>query len=124
MIYGVQTLFGTINVVLFNNYKKYCKFLAKYGKSAQALDYYADGETECWADEDNNVWCVVLTIPSDKTNSHNALLCHEAVHCAQFIFENFGEDNPGCEEEAYLVQAIAQSLFMGDDDLRKKKPSN
>jgi len=39
------------------------------------------------------------------------LLVHEAVHCKQHVFANMGEDHPGVEQEAYLVQHIAQTFF-------------
>lgn len=121
MIYGIQTIFGTINISLFTDYKKYSKFLTKRGKSSQTLDYYADGQAKCWVDDGNNVWCIVLTIPSKKTSSYYALLVHEAVHCAQFIFENIGENDPASEEQAYMIQAISQGLFVCDADNRKTK---
>ena len=39
------------------------------------------------------------------------LLVHEAVHCKQHVFESIGEDRPGVEQEAYLVQHIAQTFM-------------
>jgi hypothetical protein len=40
-----------------------------------------------------------------------ALLVHEATHVKQRIFQSMGEDAPGWEVEAYLVQHIAQSFM-------------
>lgn len=37
-----------------------------------------------------------------------SLLAHEAVHAAQFTFEEMQEDGPGTEVEAYAVQWFAQ----------------
>lgn len=39
------------------------------------------------------------------------LLVHEAVHVWQHYVNNIGEENPGWEQEAYAVQAIAQELM-------------
>lgn len=33
-------------------------------------------------------------------------LAHEAVHAMRWIFENVGENRPGTETEAYLVEHI------------------
>lgn len=55
-------------------------------------------------------------------NQIPALLAHEAVHASDYIFENIGEDKPGMEIRAYLVQYIVQqSLYALDDFLKRKK---
>jgi len=40
-----------------------------------------------------------------------ALVAHEAVHVAQYLWEAIGEDTPGREAEAYFVQAIVQEIL-------------
>lgn len=39
------------------------------------------------------------------------MLVHEAVHVWQWYVEAMGERNPGSEQEAYAIQAIAQELM-------------
>jgi len=58
--------------------------------------------------------CCIITY--DKTRNISkpqvaALLAHEAVHCAQKLWERIGEHRPGDEAEAYLVQAITQGCL-------------
>jgi len=38
------------------------------------------------------------------------LLAHEATHVAQFYFDTIGEDKPGAEHQAYLIQFITAGL--------------
>lgn len=40
-----------------------------------------------------------------------ALIAHEAVHVAQFLWEAIGEEKPGNEAEAYFVQSIVQEVL-------------
>lgn len=40
-----------------------------------------------------------------------AMLAHEAVHVAQFLWDDIGEDQPGRETEAYFVQSIVQEIL-------------
>lgn len=39
------------------------------------------------------------------------LAAHEASHAADFIFETMGEDSPGEETKAYLIQYITQATL-------------
>lgn len=41
-----------------------------------------------------------------------ALLVHEAVHIAQFVFDDVGELEPSRELQAYTIQDITRALFM------------
>lgn len=47
------------------------------------------------------------------------LLVHEAVHVWQVYAERLGETNPGMEQEAYAIQAIAQELMQSFADQTK-----
>lgn len=45
------------------------------------------------------------------------LIAHEAAHAARFIFEHIGENTPGMETEAYIVQAIVGDSLMALYDM-------
>jgi len=47
----------------------------------------------------------------DLEGETESILTHEAVHVKQFLFESIGEDHPGVETEAYLVQYLANYLI-------------
>lgn len=58
------------------------------------------------------VTIVALGDTSDRTPIEVAgLLVHEAVHAWQEYCDNIGERQPGREQEAYAIQAIAQELM-------------
>lgn len=40
-----------------------------------------------------------------------SMVAHEAVHVAQWLWEQIGEDQPGHEAEAYFVQWIVRSVL-------------
>lgn len=73
------------------------------GANATMHTFELDGKTSC-------VVCI------DGTDEWNAievagLLIHEAVHVWQQYCEDIAERNPGIEQEAYGIQAIAQELL-------------
>lgn len=65
---------------------------------------------------ENSAGQLVVIVALGDTTGRNAveiagLLVHEAVHAWQQYCEGIGETNPGDEQEAYGVQAIAQELM-------------
>lgn len=48
-----------------------------------------------------------------------ALVAHEAVHLADYMFECAGEDKPGAETKAYLIQYLVCGIL---DAIDKWKP--
>jgi hypothetical protein len=71
--------------------------------------------------------CCVITL--DKTGGAieqiASMIAHEAVHVAQYAFEQFGEENPGRESEAYFVQHIVQfclQIALDTGRVRKSAP--
>lgn len=54
---------------------------------------------------------MIITAHKDDEQSPEAwagLIAHEATHVAQLLWEHLGEDQPGREAEAYIVQMVTQ----------------
>ncbi len=62
---------------------------------------------------DGNLCCVVCMRDYEGRNPVEVagLLVHEAVHVWQEYCDFYGEKEPGREQEAYAIQAIAQELM-------------
>lgn len=62
---------------------------------------------------DGRTVCIVCMSGHEERNAIEiaGLLIHEAVHVWQHYCDEIGERNPGSEQEAYAIQAIAQELL-------------
>lgn len=75
----------------------------------------SNAATHFFPDPDGKQIAVVCIHPNPKgitIHQVNAMLVHEAMHIWRCIRENIGEDEPSSEFEAYVMQAISQSLMM------------
>ena len=72
--------------------------------SAQFLDKPKDGMVTLVA---------CFNKPKKLTASFAALVSHEAVHISDFCWEVMGEDKPGEEVRAYMVQYLTQRFLDG-----------
>lgn len=83
----VPALCDQMEVHLFHSLKKYRRFMRRHG-----VDYF-----------------------KGSTSQRHALYAHEATHVVQRFLSFIGEDSPGDEEEAYLVQGVTLALIeMGE----------
>lgn len=73
----------------------------------------ANATTHHLFNDRGEIVCVVALGDVSQLNGVEiaGLLVHEAVHCWQEYCSNIGEAQPGREQEAYAVQAIAQELM-------------
>jgi hypothetical protein len=65
--------------------------------------------------------CHIVTINDDPSREQHqvaAMICHEAVHLAQRLWDDLGEKMPGAEAEAYLVQYVTQCCLYALDKER------
>lgn len=92
-------------------------------KCAKALD--GMGCVTRMLDADAQMWlvgntAVVLMEGDAGWHAEAALLCHEAVHIAEEWLRAIGEDSPGDEERAFMVQCIAEPLFRAHEKWKRK----
>lgn len=73
----------------------------------------------CYIEGDNAALvCICDEFMAEPKGQKSAFLAHEAVHCAQAWCEFIGEDNPGDEEFAYMVQCCMLAI---EDGLKAEK---
>lgn len=92
-------------------------------KCAKALDelkcvtYFKESDAQTWLVGET---AVVLIEGESDWHAEAALLCHEAVHVADEWLEALGEDSPGKEERAFMVQCMAEPLFRAHEKWLRK----
>lgn len=66
----------------------------------------------------------VIICLKDRDNLNDVeifgILIHEAVHAWQEWCKYYGEDDPGCEQEAYAIQSLSQTLIAEFIERRSK----
>lgn len=68
--------------------------------------------------DDAALVCIYDGFLAEPNGQRSALIAHEAVHCAQAWCEFIGEDDPGDEEFAYMVQCCVLAI---EDGLKAEK---
>lgn len=97
------------------NVDKPAKFLASDNANATTHYLKSDGVLTC-----------IITMHDPKSRPVEqvaSMIAHEAVHVAQELWEQIGEDNPGREAEAYLVQYITQCCLQVALDTGRERKS-
>lgn len=68
-----------------------------------AITAYEDGRFECMV-------CIFDSFYDHSEEERDGFIVHEAVHCAQAWCKAIGENVPGEEEQAYMVQACYRTI--------------
>jgi len=69
----------------------------------------ASATTHFFHNEGGELTCLICLPVNDRSAAAQAaIVAHEATHCVQEIWSHIGENEPGAEAEAYLVQFITQ----------------
>lgn len=104
--------------------------LKRIGIPERLWDNFVDKDAAAhFLSGDGGTLLAIVTLNQRKGRSLEqvyGLLVHEAVHIWQAIKDELGEKIPGAEQEAYSVQAIAQSLMESyrDQTASSKKAKN
>lgn len=116
----IEPVFPGIHIRLTHSIKKYRKAVKKDDPNWKGAGDRADAETSILEGEGA---IIVYMKPSiDHTAAQDAaLLAHEAVHVALFHLSMIGEEEPGEEEIAYMVENVTQYLVAEHFKWKKRK---
>ena len=106
----VQTAFGEVELHLYHRRERALRLARRLGASVTFVES-AHAQTNGFDSGDNLVCFVLLEAEVRDADQLAALMAHEAVHVSQIILDHFGEDEPGEETRAYLVQNITYALL-------------
>ena len=115
----IDTEYGRIELHLLRSERKLRKLADRMGVSTPPLE--ADARADSFSDGSADMVSAV-TVRSDgyarlDAAQRHALLAHEAVHAAQARYETAGEERPGEESRACLVQRIVMELIEMEAEL-------
>lgn len=116
----VEPILPELHIRLTHSFKKYRKVVRKHDPEWDAPAERADAETTFIDDE--GAILVYMKPSIDHTAAQDAaLLAHEAVHAALFYLSMIGEEEPGEEEIAYMVENVTQYLVAEHFKWKKRK---
>lgn len=106
----VQTTYGPVELHLYHRREKALRLAGRLGASVTLLDG-AHAQANGFDDGEDLVCLVLLEVEVRDADQLAALMAHEAVHVSQMILDHVGEDEPGEETRAYLVQGVTLALL-------------
>lgn len=106
----VQTTYGPVELHLYHRRERALRLARRLGASVTFVES-AHAQTNGFDSGDDLVCFVLLEADVRDADQLAALMAHEAVHVAQTILDHFGEDEPGEETRAYLVQGVTHALL-------------
>ena len=106
----VQTTFGEVELHLFHRRERALRLARRLGASVTFVES-AHAQTNGFGSGEDLACFVLLEAEVRDADQLAALMAHEAVHVAQIVLDHFGEDEPGEETRAYLVQNVTYALL-------------
>ena len=106
----VQTTFGEVELHLYHRRERVLRLARRLGASVTFVER-AHAQTNGFDNGEDLVCFVLLGAEVRDADQLAALMAHEAVHVSQIVLDHVGEDEPGEEERAYLVQNVTYALL-------------
>lgn len=106
----VQTAFGEVELHLFHRREGVLRLARRLGASVTFVEN-VHAQTNGFDSGEDLVCFVLLEAEVCDPDQLSALMAHEAVHVSQIVLDHFGEDEPGEETRAYLVQNVTYALL-------------
>lgn len=106
----IQTAYGPVELHLYHRREKALRLARRLGASVALLDG-AHAQTNGFDSGEDLVCFVLLEADVREADQLAALMAHESVHVVQIILDHFGENEPGEETRAYLVQGVTYALL-------------
>lgn len=106
----VQTTFGEVELRLYHRRERAMRLAHRLGASVTFVEN-AHAQTNGFESGDDLVCFVLLEAEVRDADQLAALMAHEAVHVSHIVLDHFGEDEPGEETRAYLVQNVTYALL-------------
>ena len=118
----VQTTFGEVELHLYHRRERAFRLARRLGASVTFVES-ALAQTNGFDSGDGLVCFVLLEAEVRDADQLAALMAHEAVHVSQRVLDHFGEDEPGEETRAYLVQGVTHALLEMQREWAREHPT-
>lgn len=118
----VQTTFGEVELHLYHRRERALRLAQRLGASVTFVEN-AHAQTNGFDSGDDLVCFVLLEAEVRDQDQLASLMAHEAVHVSQIVLDHFGEDEPGEETRAYLVQGFTHALLEMQREWAREHPT-
>lgn len=82
----------------------------------------ASAATHTFIEGHNRIFIVYINDNVDVEDRLKVgLMTHEAMHVIDFVCEDIGEEDMGCETKAYFIQMLIQQFMLALQEYRRKK---
>lgn len=112
-----------VKVIFTHSEKKLARIYRKFGiTQSDAHNITSDARTTHITNGSDGYFIVYMKPCLDWSAAQDvALLAHEATHVMQYYFEDIGEESPGIEAQAYVVQFVTEYLVERHFRWKKKR---